>query len=62
MSTQPRPPLPPFSLEDAIAKVRKAEDAWNGKKPEMVAQAYTPDSAWRNRSEFINGREEILGD
>ncbi len=60
MIEQARPPVPPFSYEDAEAKVRKAEDAWNGKKPELVAQAYTADSKWRNRSEFINGREEIV--
>lgn len=60
MTEQARPPLPPFSYEDAVIKVRKAEDAWNGKKPELVAQAYTVDSKWRNRSEFINGREEII--
>lgn len=59
MSENPRPPLPPFTYEEAVAKVRKAEDAWNGKNPEMVAQAYTPNSKWRNRSEFINGRKEI---
>ena len=51
--------MPPFSKEDAIVKVRKAEDAWNGKNPEKVALAYTPNSAWRNRNQFINGREEI---
>lgn len=54
-----RPPLPPFSWEDAVTKVRKAEDAWNGKNPAAVAMAYTEDSRWRNRSEFINGRAEI---
>lgn len=59
MTDAPRPPLPPFSYADAVAKVRKAEDAWNGKNPSKVAQAYTADSAWRNRSEFLNGREEI---
>lgn len=59
MAVAERPPLPPFSYEEAVAKVRKAEDAWNGKKPELVAQAYTADSKWRNRSLFINGREEI---
>lgn len=59
MSEPARPPLPPFSYEDAVTKVRKAEDAWNGKQPAMVAQAYTPDSKWRNRSEFLNGREDI---
>jgi len=56
---QPRPPLPPFSAEDAAKKARMAEDAWNGRDPVKVALAYTPDSKWRNRSEFINGREEI---
>ena len=61
MIEQARPPFPPFSYEDAVAKVRKAEDAWNGKQPELVAQAYTADSQWRNRSQFINGREEIAG-
>jgi nuclear transport factor 2 (NTF2) superfamily protein len=60
MTEQARPPLPPFSLDDAMTKVRKAEDAWNGKQPELVAMAYTPDSKWRNRSEFINGRNEIV--
>lgn len=59
MSEQ-RPPLPPFSYDDAVAKVRKAEDGWNGKQPEKVALAYTEDSRWRNRSEFINGRAEII--
>jgi nuclear transport factor 2 (NTF2) superfamily protein len=54
-----RPPLPPFSYDDAVLKVRKAEDAWNGKQPEKVAMAYTPDSRWRNRSEFLQGREQI---
>jgi len=55
-----RPPLPPFNRDDAILKVRKAEDAWNGRKPEAVALAYTPDCQWRNRSEFIDGREAIV--
>jgi nuclear transport factor 2 (NTF2) superfamily protein len=54
-----RPPLPPFSLENALIKVRAAEDAWNTKDPERVVLAYTPDSEWRNRAEFLNGREEI---
>lgn len=54
-----RPPLPPFSYEDAIIKVRKAEDAWNGKQPAQVALAYTEDTKWRNRSEFVNGRAEV---
>lgn len=60
MSDQPRPPLPPFSYEDAVTKVRKAEDAWNNRNPELVAPAYTHDSEWRNRSEFLCGREEII--
>jgi nuclear transport factor 2 (NTF2) superfamily protein len=54
-----RPPLPPFSFDQAIIKVRKAEDAWNGKNPSAVALAYTEDTRWRNRAEFINGREEV---
>lgn len=60
MTEQARPPVPPFSYDDAVIKVRKAEDAWNGKQAELVAMAYTPDSKWRNRSQFINGREEIV--
>jgi nuclear transport factor 2 (NTF2) superfamily protein len=56
----PRPPLPPFSQETAIQKVRLAEDSWNSREPEKVAPAYTLDSHWRNRAEFINGREEII--
>jgi uncharacterized protein len=55
-----RPPIPPFTPETAIQKVRLAEDAWNTRDPEKVAQAYTPDSRWRNRAEFINGRDEIV--
>jgi nuclear transport factor 2 (NTF2) superfamily protein len=55
-----RPPLPPFTPESAKQKVRMAEDAWNSRDPERVAVAYTPDSAWRNRSEFLFGREEII--
>ena len=54
-----RPPLPPFTAETARQKVRLAEDAWNGRDPARVALAYTPDSQWRNRAEFINGRAEI---
>ncbi len=56
----PRPPLPPFSRETAAQKVRGAEDGWNSRDPEKVSLAYTPDSHWRNRSEFINGRAEIV--
>lgn len=55
-----RPPLPPFTSETAIEKVRLAEDGWNGRNPKKVALAYTEDSAWRNRSTFVNGREEII--
>lgn len=55
-----RPPLPPFSYKEAVIKVRKAEDAWNQKNPEAVSLAYSPDSQWRNRSEFLQGREAIV--
>ncbi|MAR91872.1 MAG: nuclear transport factor 2 family protein [Pseudomonadota bacterium] len=55
-----RPPFPPFSLESATEKVRKAEDAWNTRDPGKVAMAYTKDSSWRNRSEFVVGREAIV--
>lgn len=54
-----RPPLPPFTGETAIQKVRAAEDGWNGRDPAKVALAYTPDSVWRNRAEFLSGRAEI---
>jgi nuclear transport factor 2 (NTF2) superfamily protein len=54
-----RPPLPPFTLETAKQKVRAAEDGWNGRNPEKVALAYTEDSEWRNRAEFVTGRAEI---
>src|ERR1700722_9108558 len=55
-----RPPLPPFTRESAIQKVRLAEDGWNTRDPGKVALAYAIDSRWRNRSEFINGRSEIV--
>ena len=56
-----RPPLPPFvKIEAAVRKVRLAEDAWNTRDPERVAPAYTPDSHWRNRAEFFQGREAIV--
>ena len=55
----PRPPLPPFTYEEAVQKVRMAEDAWNNRDPAKVAQAYTPDTRWRNRSEFPQGRGEV---
>lgn len=54
-----RPPLPPFTEETAIAKVQLAEDAWNSRNPERVALAYTPDTEWRNRAEFLRGRDEV---
>jgi nuclear transport factor 2 (NTF2) superfamily protein len=56
----PRPPLPPFTRESAIQKVRLAEDAWNTREPERVGLAYSVDSRWRNRAEFVNGRQEII--
>jgi uncharacterized protein len=55
-----RPPLPPFTRETAIQKVRAAEDGWNNRDPEKVALAYTEDSRWRNRAEFPVGRAEII--
>lgn len=59
MSSETRPPLPPFDEASAKQKVRLAEDGWNGRNPQKVAMAYTSNSAWRNRTEFVNGREEI---
>lgn len=55
-----RPPLPPFTQETAAIKVKAAEDAWNTRDPERVALAYTPDSEWRNRTEFFKGRDAII--
>ena len=55
-----RPPLPPFTRESAIAKVKAAEDAWNSRDPQRVAQAYSPDSQWRNRDLFFTGRDAIV--
>lgn len=55
-----RPPLPPLTRETAIQKVRLAEDGWNSRDPEKVAQAYALGSRWRNRVEFVNGRQEII--
>jgi len=52
-------PVPPFGYDDAVRKVRMAEDAWNTREPDKVALAYTPDTKWRNRSEFLNGRDEV---
>lgn len=60
MTDTQRPPLPPFCLADATLKVQKAEDAWNSRDPERVAPAYSIDSAWRNRSEFLHGRQQII--
>jgi nuclear transport factor 2 (NTF2) superfamily protein len=56
-----RPPFPPFNLETAAQKVRMAEDAWNMRDPERVSLAYTVDSVWRNRVEFLSGRDAIVG-
>jgi nuclear transport factor 2 (NTF2) superfamily protein len=56
----PRPPVPPFTRESTTQKVRLAEDSWNSRDPEKVAQGYTMDSHWRNRAEFPNGRVEIV--
>ena len=55
-----RPPLPPFTEETAALKVRKAEDAWNSRNPAALSLAYTTDSRWRNRNEFLQGRDEIV--
>ncbi len=56
----PRPPLPPFTEETARQKVQAAEDAWNTRDPERVALAYTEDTEWRNRAEFLRGREQVV--
>ena len=60
MSDDARPPVPPFTAETARQKVQAAEDAWNTRDPERVALAYTPDSRWRNRDEFFEGRDAIV--
>jgi uncharacterized protein len=60
MNTEQKLPLPPFNLETAIQKVQLAEDAWNSKDPERVSLAYTVDTEWRNRTDFINGREQVI--
>ena len=60
MSDAARPPLPPFSAETAAQKARMAEDAWNSRDPQRVSLAYTADSTWRNRAEFISGRDAIV--
>ena len=60
LSSENRPPFPPFTRETAMQKVRMAENGWNNRDPEKVALAYTPDSQWRNRNEFLKGRAEIV--
>jgi nuclear transport factor 2 (NTF2) superfamily protein len=60
MEEEQRAPLPPFTLESAREKVRKAEDGWNSRDPQKVSLAYSIDSRWRNRNEFIHGREQII--
>jgi len=60
MSAESRPPFPPFNRDTAMQKIRGAEDAWNTREPERVSLAYTPDSVWRNRSEFFAGRAAIV--
>jgi nuclear transport factor 2 (NTF2) superfamily protein len=55
-----KPPFPPFTLETAKQKVQLAEDAWNSRDPQRVSLAYTPDTEWRNRSTFINGRDQVV--
>ncbi len=59
MEIEQKYPLPPFTMETALQKVQMAEDAWNSKDPESVSLAYTIDTEWRNRTEFINGRDEV---
>lgn len=59
-STEIRKPLPPFTLETATKKIRMAEDGWNSQNPEKIASAYSKDSIWRNRNEFVTGREAII--
>jgi nuclear transport factor 2 (NTF2) superfamily protein len=60
MTEAARPPLPPFTADTAMQKIRLAEDGWNSRDPERVAFAYTPDSVWRNRSTFVRGRPQII--
>lgn len=61
MTPEIRQPVPPFTLDLAVQKVRLAEDGWNSRDPQRVSLAYTVDSKWRNRAEFVNGREQIVG-
>ena len=58
--SEPRPPLPPFTAETAAQKTQAAEDAWNSRDPQRVSLAYSEDSVWRNRDQFVRGREEIV--
>jgi nuclear transport factor 2 (NTF2) superfamily protein len=60
MTDKQRPPLPPFDYDSATIKVRKAEDAWNTRNPDAIALAYSVDSVWRNRAEFLQGRDQIV--
>ncbi|TLS22508.1 uncharacterized protein PpBr36_09720 [Pyricularia pennisetigena] len=59
MASETKPPLPPFTSETAKVKVKAAQDAWNTRNPQVVKMAYTPDSIWRNRDEFLTGRDAI---
>ncbi len=59
-NTEQKLPLPPFTMETALQKVQLAEDSWNSQDPERIAKAYTINTVWRNRTEFINGREEVV--
>ncbi len=59
-SSSERPPLPPFTEDTALVKVRAAEDAWNTRDPERVSLAYTTDTVWRNRAEFLHGRDQVV--
>jgi nuclear transport factor 2 (NTF2) superfamily protein len=61
ITEQARPPLPPFTLESAQAKVQAAEDGWNSRDPDRVAQAYSRNTSWRNRTTFLEGRKEVRG-
>lgn len=60
MTAEVRPPVPPFTRETAIQKIRMAEDGWNSRDPQRVSMAYMPDSQWRNRADFLRGRVEIM--
>ncbi len=60
MKETKRPPFPPFTFETAIQKVRLIEDAWNSREPKKMVLAYTADSRWRNRAEFMNGRQQLV--